>query len=54
LIDDVKKIALIGEFTGRINLMMQYKRISNVYLDPLAYPLALDMLARKALDVKGL
>lgn len=49
------RVALVGEFSGRIKFDSAAEAtFFSVRLNPLKYPLALDMLGRKALDVKGL
>jgi len=55
LVRPAGKVALVGEFSGRIKFNAAPEAaFFSVYLNPLKYPLALDMLARKALDVQGL
>jgi len=55
LVRPAGRVALVGEFSGRIRFNAAAEAtFFSVYLNPLKYPLALDMLARKVLDVKGL
>jgi threonine dehydrogenase-like Zn-dependent dehydrogenase len=49
------RVALVGEFHGRIKFDAAAEAtFFGVYLNPLKYPLALEMLSGKVLDVKGL
>jgi len=49
------RVALVGEFSGRIKFDVAAEAtFFSVYLNPLKYSLALDMLARKVLDIEGL
>ena len=49
------RVALVGEFSGFMNLgEAEEVTFFSVIINPLKYPLALDLLARKILDVRGL
>lgn len=55
LVRPAGRVALAGEFAGRIKFNAAAEAtFFCVYNNPLKYPLALDILARKVLDVKGL
>ena len=49
------RVALVGEFSGFMNLgEAEEATFFTVVVNPLKYPLALDLLARKILDVRSL
>lgn len=51
----VGRIALVGDFSGYIQFDKAPEAVFfSVYLNPLKYPLALDLLSRRILDVKSL
>ncbi len=55
LVRPAGRVALVGEFSGHIEFGIALEAaFFSVVLTPLKYPLALDLLARRVLDVKGL
>jgi len=55
LVRPAGRVALVGEFSGHIEFDVALEAaFFSVVLTPLKYPLALDLLARRAIDVKGL
>ncbi len=55
LVRKAGKVALIGESEGYLNLGNVEEAIFfTIYLSPVEYPLAVELIARKAVDVKGL
>ncbi len=55
LVRKAGKVALVGEFRGRMNFEDADDAIFfTMYLSPVEYPLAVDLIKRKLVDVKGL
>jgi threonine dehydrogenase-like Zn-dependent dehydrogenase len=55
LVRPAGRVALVGEFSGHIRFNIANEAtFFSVYLNPLKYPLALDLLARRTLDVEDL
>jgi len=55
LVRKVGRVALVGDFSGFMKLgEAEEAMFFSVVVNPLKYPLALDLLSRKLLDVKGL
>ncbi len=55
LVRPAGRVALVGEFSGHIKFnVADEATFFSVYLNPTKYPLALTLLAGRALDVKGL
>ena len=49
------KVALLGEFKGRMNFKdADDARFFTTYLSPIEYPMAVELIAKKLVDVKGL
>ena len=49
------KVALVGESDGYLNLEeADETQFFTIYLSPVEYPSAIDLIARKLVDVKGL
>jgi L-iditol 2-dehydrogenase len=49
------KVALVGEFRGRLNLVdADEASFFTSYVSPVEYPLAVELIAKKLVDVKGL
>lgn len=55
LVRKAGKVALVGESEGYLNLeQADEAHFFTTYLSPVEYPLAVDLIARKLVDVKGL
>ena len=49
------KVALVGESEGYLNLGEAHEaQFFTIYLSPVEYPMAVELIARKLVDVKGL
>ena len=49
------KVALLGEFKGRMNFKeADDAHFFTTYLSPIEYPMAVELIAKKLVDVKGL
>lgn len=55
LVRKAGKVALVGEFRGRMNLeQADDATFFTTYVSPFEYPLAVELLAKKLVDVKGI
>ena len=55
LVRKAGKVALVGETKGRMNLEDADEALFfTIYISPIEYPVAVDLIARKLVDVKGL
>ena len=55
LVRKAGKVALVGEFKGRMNFEEADDAcFFTTYLSPVEYPLAVDLLSKRLVDVKGL
>jgi threonine dehydrogenase-like Zn-dependent dehydrogenase len=55
LVRKAGRVALVGEFKGRMNFgNADDARFFTTYISPAEYPLAVELVARKRVDVKGL
>ena len=55
LVRKAGKVALVGESDGYLNLEeADETQFFTIYLSPVEYPSAIDLIARKLVDVKGL
>ena len=55
LVRKAGRVALVGEFKGRMNFgNADDACFFTTYLSPIEYPLAVELVARKQVDVKGL
>ena len=55
LVRKVGKVALVGEFEGYLNLEDADEALFfTIYISPVEYPLAVELIAKKLVDVRGL
>jgi threonine dehydrogenase-like Zn-dependent dehydrogenase len=55
LVRKAGKVALVGESEGYLNLgEADEAKFFTIYLSPVEYPSAIELIARKLIDVKGL
>ena len=55
LVRKAGKVALIGESRGYLNLEDAYEAMFfTMYISPVEYPLAVQLIAKETVDVKGL
>jgi threonine dehydrogenase-like Zn-dependent dehydrogenase len=55
LVRKAGKVALVGESKGRMNLEDADEALFfTIYISPVEYPAAVELIARKLVDVKGL
>ncbi len=55
LVRKAGKVALVGEFKGYLNLEdADEAQFFTIYISPVDYPMAVELIARKLVDVKGL
>jgi threonine dehydrogenase-like Zn-dependent dehydrogenase len=55
LVRKAGKVALVGEFKGNLNLEdADQASFFTIYISPVEYPSAVELIARKLVDVKGL
>jgi threonine dehydrogenase-like Zn-dependent dehydrogenase len=55
LVRKAGKVALVGEFEGYLNVGdAEEAQFLTIYLSPVEYPEAVELIARKLVEVKGL